>query len=102
MLMGSDSEVANFGAIVGETTAALKEALHSSYAELLVDVNKMNNTAGVEEEFSKMLAGAIEKVGEKSTDAASDVKSMKDDMITYFDDLIPEVNQFAEDYAKNI
>ena len=102
MLLGSQSTVADFGQLFGEAAKQMGESFGNYYAEYLTNINKASETAGVEEAFADMLTGAIQKIGEKSTESAQAVTAMKDSMILDFSNLVDELEPFTIDYLNLI
>lgn len=102
VLFGSESEYADFGSQFGGAIKTLSDTLSVAFKEFLENSEKVKDAAGVAETFSDLLAGSMDSISDKTTEASDKIHEVALAMPEDFKSLAGEVGKFAEEYAANI
>ena len=102
VLFGSESEYADFGSQFGGAIKTLSDTLSIAFKEFLENSEKVKDAAGVAETFSDLLAGSMDSISDKTTEASDKIHEVALAMPEDFKSLASEVGKFAEEYAANI
>jgi hypothetical protein len=103
LLTGSESDVSNFGGIIGAATEGLVEGLRVSAEEYYNNIQAAMQTAGTSlEEFADKVETDLNRVKTATSEAQEEVKKATDEMTSGFNNLADTIAEWQTTYGAAI